>query len=428
MARSCLFCLFIFFITIYAPAQDSYTKSPEKVVGKDSLFQKKISADYKNESIKSIITDVSQKYGFKFSYAGSNIDLNRKISIQTRDTGFFYFLKILTKGPDLDFSIVGEYTVLFKPDILNEIPKKSGQEKNDSVTVFEIPDDSKEKKDKIIYRLSILDLINGASVYNEKLPEDTILINTRDSLKVLDKKQRRKRVRLVRRQYRSEVWGLFSARPEISIWRMKGTTNQSIDYGIYNDYGHPDLSFTLQAAFSRRIIKNFFLQPGLKASYLSKKGIHTDYQISFLKPGVVQTVSYEYESRFIFADLTVQFGYEHKVGKNKLTLSGGYFIGLLIKQTSPTYFPYFETKYYLSGPPYYNSNYERIVREEIPYREFIPGIMGEILYYREVNKKVDLMIGFHARFITFSIYTKTAPISEKALTEGFSLGLRYNFK
>lgn len=422
MARSCLLFFFFTFIYFSATAQD-----PTEKVRIDSVLLKKVSADYQNASIKSIITDFGSKYGLKFSYAGSNINLEQRISIHVRDTSLFHFLNVLTYGPGLDYSLVASYIVLFKPDILKSLVDAES-EALDSVPVFDIQDNPREKNEKIIYKLSLLDLVNGANVYDKSFQKDSVEVSTDDSVKVLDKKQRRKRIRLIRKQYRSEAWSVLSARPEISMWRLRGTTNQSIDYGIYNDYGNPDLSFTIQAAFSRRVINNFFIQPGLKASYLSKKGTHTDYQISFLQPGVVHKVSYEYESRFIFADFTFLFGYEHKVGKNKLTLSGGYFIGLLIKQTSPKFFPYFETKYYLSGPPYYNSNYERIVREEIPYREFIPGVMGEILYYREINKRIDFMVGLHTRFMTFSIYKKTAPISERALTQGLSLGLRYNFK
>src|SRR5690606_29108046 len=104
------------------------------------------------------------------------------------------------------------------------------------------------------------------------------------------------------------------------------------------------------------------------------------------------------------------------------------FSGILVRNVSPKLFPYYETKYYVDGPPYFNASYERIERETISYRKIVPGLMAEGLYFRQIMPKTDFMLGIHARFITHSIYNHDEPISEKAFTAGISLGLRYNFK
>ena len=56
------------------------------------------------------------------------------------------------------------------------------------------------------------------------------------------------------------------------------------------------------------------------------------------------------------------------------------------------------------------------------------GVMADILFYRSVHQRLDLFAGIHARLQLHSIYKKEAQIGERSLSEGVSIGVRYNVR
>ena len=402
---------------------------------RDSIGSIQISLDYKDTRLQKILSDISLNYSLNFSYAGSMIPLDTLMSVSLSQVPINTFLTILSERFNIEHSVVGIYIVLFRntfyqqqKDKLAKLPAES--EYKDSINLYPIR--YEQKNAQVLYKVSLWDIILGAETAKNSVTtqrKDTVIfIQKNDSLKIKDRELYRKRVRLIRKRYRSNQWTTLSLRPEFSMWYMKGTTNQSIDYKLYNDYGAPDPGITLQTGYAIRVLGSFFVKPGLNASYQIKRGVHTDYYVSFLTPSFIEERSYKYDSRLIFSAFTLQAGYEHKAGKNKVTLPAGYFGAVLIRKTAPRYFPYFETKYYVSGPPYYNSNYERIRREEIRYRDWVMGVMADILFYRSVHQRLDLFAGIHARLQLHSIYKKEAQIGERSLSEGVSIGVRYNVR
>jgi len=386
-------------------------------------------AKYSQTSLRNILKDLSAKYQFNFSYAGSVLPMDSLISRQCQHGTINQFIECILTDLPIKHRIIGNQIVLFKSNLIVVKQADTTKIEQDSIEVKPVF----PKKQKFeIYKLGLIDLLYGASVLSIDtlgVDIDTLILQDKlDSIKQKERAIQRKRIRLVKKQYRSNQWGYISLNPEISYWRMRGTTNQSIDYSIFNDYESPDLGISLQTSYSIRIVKDLFLQIGVLGTYLSKNGKHTDYYVSFLDPNKVTQTQFDYEMRYGFVNLYFQVGYEYKFALNKIVLAAGGFTGMMVGSVSPIYFPYFETKYYVSGPPYYNANYERIEIEEISYRKFVPGLMAEALYFRQILPKTDFMLGLHARYITHSIYEREEPINEKAFTAGLSIGLRYNFK
>ncbi len=434
MIRSCLILFFCFLYSGDIFPQKNADVKP--VATRDSIRSIQISLVYKDVRLQKILSDISLDYSLNFSYAGSMIPLDTLMSFNVSQISLGSFLDILSERFAIEHSIIGIYIVLFRKTFYQEqknkiknIPADSAFK--DTISLYPVKY-AQNKNIPVLYKVSLWDIVSGAEITKDPVfiqnRDSVILVQKHDSLKIRDRQLYRKRVRLIRRKYRSNQWTTLSLHPEFSIWNMKGTTNQSIDYKLYNDYGGPDPGITLQTGHAIRVLGSFFIKPGLNASYQIKRGIHTDYYVSFLTPSFVEERSYRYDSRLIFSAFTLQAGYEHKAGKNKVTLSGGYFGAVLIRKTAPRYFPYFETKYYVAGPPYYNSNYERIRREEIRYRDWVMGVMADILFYRSIHQRFDLFAGIHARLQLHSIYTKEAQISERSLSEGVSIGVRYNMR
>lgn len=412
-----LFLAFLFFCNSYLVYSQNTTQSKNSYT-----------SNYSNTTFRDILEDLSANYQFKFSYAGSVLPMDTIISRQCRSSSIDQILECILTDLPIKHRIIGSQIVFYKSNLLVSRSIDSTRFHKDSIEVKPVL--SKKRKLEI-YKLSLIDLLYGASVYNsDTLPVriDTLENQEKiDSIKQRERENRRKRVRLLRKQYRSNQWGYISFNPEVSYWRMRGTTNQSIDYDIFNDYGSPDLGVSFQASYSKRIVNDIFFQAGFLGNFLAKNGTHTDYYVSFLEPGKVYQEQFEYETRFGYVNLYFQIGYEYKVGLNKIVLAAGGFSGMLVRSVSPVYFPYFETKYYVDGPPYYNANYERIEREKISYRSIVPGLIAEALYFRQLVAKTDFMVGVQARFITHSIYNREEPINEKAFTVGVRIGLRYNF-
>ncbi len=424
MLRSCLifFCFIVYSGAILAQKHIDNNSSEIR----DSIRSTSVSLHYQNVELRKILSDVSTNYSLSFSYAGSTLPLNALMSVDMENAPLENFLDLLSARLRIGHSVIGINIVLFRETFYEERKREATQSALMD-TVIAYPIITKNKNDLKFYKISLWDIILGAKNIQRSLKEDSLLVaRNSDSLKAIERKLYRKRVRLIREQRRSNQWGTLSLRPELSIWHMKGTTNQSINYKQYNNYGAPDPGVSVHMGYAIRLWKNFFIQPGLKVSYQTKKGEHTDYYVSFLTPSEIERRVYPYDSRLIFSSFSLQAGLEHKVGKNKITISGGYFTAALIRQTAPQYFPYFETKYYISGPPYYNSNYERIRREEIKYRDWLIGAMADVLFYRAIYRRLDIFAGIHTRIQLQSIYSKEAQISERALTGGISIGVRYN--
>lgn len=432
MIRSCLVLFFCFLYSVDILSQGR-ADMQNLATDRDSIRSIQISLNYKEARLQKILSDISQNYSLNFSYAGSRIPLDTLISVNAEQTSLGNFLDILSDRFHIEHSVVGIYIVLFRKTFYQEQKTKTDvlakTEYQDTISLYSL---RYETYNQVLYKVTLWDIIAGAKTIKDSViipSRDSVMhTNKNDSLKIKDRELYRKRIRLIRKAYRSNQWTTLSLRPEFSIWYMKGTTNQSIDYSLYNDYQSPDPGITLQAGYAVRVLGNFFVKPGLNASYQIKRGVHTDYYVSFLAPSFVEKRSYTYDSRLIFSAFTLQGGYEHKAGKNKVTLSGGCFGAILIRKTAPRYFPYFETKYYVSGPPYHNSNYERIRREEIRYRDWVMGLMADILFYRSIHQRFDLFAGIHARLQLHSIYAKEAQISERAISEGVTIGARYNVR
>jgi hypothetical protein len=412
---------FILFLLIY----HSYAGYGQNTLADKNSY----SVAYSNATLKNILQDLYGKYHFNFSYAGSMLPMDTIVSRQCQSSSVSQFIHCILADLPIKHQVIGNQIVLYRSNLFVKRNTDSLKTTKDSIVVRSL---HPKKRTFEIYKISLIDLLYGASLYNSDSlitqPDTLMNLSNLDSIKRKEREVRRKRIRLVRKQYRSNQWGYISFNPELSTWRMRGTTNQSIDYSIFNDYGSSDLGSSLQISYSIRIVKDLFLQAGFLGNYLTKNGKHTDYYVSFLDPGNVEKVQYNYEARFGYANLYFQFGYEYKYALNKVVLAAGGFSGILVRNVSPKLFPYYETKYYVDGPPYFNANYERIEREAISYRKIVPGLMAEGLYFKQIMPKTDFVLGIHARYITHSIYNRDEPISEKAFTAGISLGLRYNFK
>jgi hypothetical protein len=90
--------------------------------GQDSILMKKVTLNYENTPLITILKAISEKTGIHFSYSNSAIDVNQKISIKTNDASLKEALDIISEQLNIEYRIVKGQVVL-KPRT-GQIPEK----------------------------------------------------------------------------------------------------------------------------------------------------------------------------------------------------------------------------------------------------------------------------------------------------------------
>ncbi|MEM0934225.1 MAG: STN and carboxypeptidase regulatory-like domain-containing protein, partial [Bacteroidota bacterium] len=82
-----------------------------------------ITVDFKNMELKQVFNWITQQVGYNFFYEASEIDIEKKVSIQATDTCIEDFLVKLFSKIELDHRIVAKQVVVKPQRIDNFVPK-----------------------------------------------------------------------------------------------------------------------------------------------------------------------------------------------------------------------------------------------------------------------------------------------------------------
>jgi|GEM_PF-233558 len=84
------------------------------VFAQEKLLDKNISIVYKDQTLKSILTDLSKRFGISISYSSNQVPLARKISVDVQDIPLAKALDIIFEGTDIVYLELGNQIVLKK--------------------------------------------------------------------------------------------------------------------------------------------------------------------------------------------------------------------------------------------------------------------------------------------------------------------------
>lgn len=81
----------------------------------------KLSLDFRNTTIKSVLGEIENKSNFFFLYSEKVIDVNRKVSINVIETGIEKILDLLFQDTEVSYTVKGRQIVLTSPDATNSL-------------------------------------------------------------------------------------------------------------------------------------------------------------------------------------------------------------------------------------------------------------------------------------------------------------------
>lgn len=100
-------------------------------IAKAQVLDKKVSLQYKNNTIEEALKDISKKHQVNFSYSSNVVPLKKRITLTITDKPLRFALKELFKGTDITFEALGSQIVLKKT------PKKTVPEDKGSIPALD---------------------------------------------------------------------------------------------------------------------------------------------------------------------------------------------------------------------------------------------------------------------------------------------------
>lgn len=424
---------FLFLLVISMLFQNSLAQS-KKSSPLPPLLNLEITLNLHDVSLEKALISIHNKYSVNFSYSEDFIPLNTFVSIRANKKKLKYVLDQLFADLRVGYLVVGDVIVLVKKDFAEELKQDSLKVQNqDSLKVYSLTPQSRIGGHKYSYKLSLKDLLKYpvylGLLYNVQYDKDSLKVVRAklDSLHEFERKLRKARIKLINSQSEFYRFSLgISFRPEWALWSLSAS-DPGKNFSPYNDYGYPDLSYSFSLFLRVRLRRKFFIQPSFLYTSLNRKGIHTDYLVSLLNPGVSNPVSSNFSSNYGFATFSCSGGIETRLKKVRLSFAPGIFISRLANRQAPDYFPYYQPVYYFLGPPYYDNNHNRLYPEKINYRNWNYGVSFSTQVIFILTENLDFFTGIRGTWFLKSIYGSSSSIKEQVKTAGLELGVRVNF-
>ncbi|CAN5384611.1 hypothetical protein BH23BAC1_BH23BAC1_05460 [soil metagenome] len=112
-----------------------------------NVLEKRVTFQYKEATLESILKDLDQRYGIKFSYVNNLVPLSQKINAQVKEQPLKDGLELILAATDIDYQLVNGQVVLRK----NQLKKPVEQTKPVEVQQEASPASNNENKSSSSY-------------------------------------------------------------------------------------------------------------------------------------------------------------------------------------------------------------------------------------------------------------------------------------
>lgn len=393
-----------------------------------AFLNKTLSAEYKDQTLEQILLDITTSQGIDFFYANQLPALQAKITVSFKEKTLSKVLNDLLSPRNIGYMVMESGIVLIPEKVAEEVAKE-GSALEDSLTIMPVAKTASKKPiRKYTYSGLKKKTLFSSLPWESRIEKPIPSFGEEDSL-VYHKKTLRK----LRKHYLS-YWlqrKMFSVqvgfRPELTWWDMSAGRDADLEIKRYNSYKNPSLSFSLGAEGQLQIHRWIFFA-GLNFTNLTRKGIHSEYQVDYLNSDVSHEITSNYSSNYNLFGFTGGAGYIFKAGLFQVHLLAGIDNKFMLRMAGARYFPYYESKYFLFGPPYYNKSFEPLSPEKINFRTYLPVTFQSVKCIFFIQEKLDVVSSLSFQQFLTSIYTDDPVVNEKPLVAGVEIGVRYNFR